>query len=93
MKLTAGKPNKGFPDVCMTPTPAGPVPVPYPNVNTSKIPAVAKTVMQTKGISSKGAEVLSKGKFPSGLNDKLRFSNKMDVKAPKVGRATMMLPK
>jgi hypothetical protein len=22
----------GFPDVCLTPTPAGPVPVPYPNI-------------------------------------------------------------
>ncbi|MFK7991866.1 MAG: DUF4150 domain-containing protein [Sandaracinaceae bacterium] len=22
----------GFPDVCLTPTPAGPVPIPYPNV-------------------------------------------------------------
>ncbi|NVB40147.1 DUF4150 domain-containing protein [Pseudenhygromyxa sp. WMMC2535] len=24
--------DTGFPDVCLTPTPAGPVPVPYPNV-------------------------------------------------------------
>lgn len=24
----------GFPDVCKTPTPAGPVPVPYPNITT-----------------------------------------------------------
>ncbi len=24
--------DMGFPDVCLTPTPAGPVPVPYPNV-------------------------------------------------------------
>jgi len=23
----------GFPDVCLTPTPAGPVPVPYPNIS------------------------------------------------------------
>jgi hypothetical protein len=24
--------DMGFPDVCLTPTPAGPVPVPYPNI-------------------------------------------------------------
>ena len=24
--------NMGFPDVCKTPTPAGPVPIPYPNI-------------------------------------------------------------
>lgn len=24
--------DMGFPDVCLTPTPAGPIPVPYPNV-------------------------------------------------------------
>jgi hypothetical protein len=26
--------NMAFPDVCNTPTPAGPVPVPYPNITT-----------------------------------------------------------
>lgn len=26
--------DTGFPDVCLTPSPAGPVPVPYPNVAT-----------------------------------------------------------
>jgi hypothetical protein len=32
----------GFPDVCLTPTPAGPVPVPYPNVAAAQmgVPAV-----------------------------------------------------
>ncbi len=24
--------DMGFPDVCLTPTPAGPIPVPYPNI-------------------------------------------------------------
>ena len=24
--------DMGFPDVCLTPTPAGPVPIPYPNI-------------------------------------------------------------
>lgn len=26
--------DTGFPDVCLTPTPAGPVPIPYPNIAT-----------------------------------------------------------
>jgi hypothetical protein len=26
--------DMGFPDVCLTPTPAGPVPIPYPNIAT-----------------------------------------------------------
>lgn len=25
--------NLGFPDVCLTPTPVGPVPIPYPNIS------------------------------------------------------------
>lgn len=32
----------GFPDVCLTPTPAGPIPMPYPNISTEMMgtPAV-----------------------------------------------------
>ncbi len=35
--------NLGFPDVCLTPTPAGPIPAPYPNiaVGTIAIPPTA----------------------------------------------------
>lgn len=29
--------DMGFPDVCLTPTPAGPVPIPYPNVATGNM--------------------------------------------------------
>jgi hypothetical protein len=29
--------DTGFPDVCLTPTPAGPVPVPYPNIATGSM--------------------------------------------------------
>ena len=38
--------DTGFPDVCLTPTPAGPVPIPYPNLATGPmgVPA-AYTVM------------------------------------------------
>lgn len=40
---TAGGMIMGFPDVCKTPTPAGPVPVPYPNTG---MPAAANPVTQ-----------------------------------------------
>ena len=30
----AGGMNLGFPDVCLTPTPIGPIPIPYPNTST-----------------------------------------------------------
>lgn len=35
----------GFPDVCLTPTPAGPVPIPYPNIamGPTAIPSQVKT--------------------------------------------------
>ena len=38
--------DTGFPDVCLTPTPAGPVPVPYPNVAQAQmgVPAVYKVL-------------------------------------------------
>jgi hypothetical protein len=38
--------DMGFPDVCLTPTPAGPVPVPYPNVAAAPmgVPAVYKVL-------------------------------------------------
>ena len=36
----------GFPDVCLTPTPVGPIPVPYPNVASQNMgtPAVTKVL-------------------------------------------------
>ena len=30
-----GSMNLGFPDVCLTPTPVGPIPIPYPNITVS----------------------------------------------------------
>lgn len=29
--------NFGFPDVCLTPTPVGPIPIPYPNISMSTV--------------------------------------------------------
>lgn len=38
--------DMGFPDVCLTPTPAGPVPIPYPNIamGPTAIPAYPKVL-------------------------------------------------
>ncbi|PKN63286.1 MAG: type VI secretion protein [Deltaproteobacteria bacterium HGW-Deltaproteobacteria-15] len=40
--------NLGFPDVCLTPSPVGPVPIPYPNMSmgpTTIPPTTAMTVL------------------------------------------------
>ncbi|MFN8588607.1 MAG: DUF4150 domain-containing protein [Candidatus Eisenbacteria bacterium] len=39
----------GFPDVCKTPTPAGPVPIPYPNVAMSSNLAQGSTTVKMDG--------------------------------------------
>ena len=46
--------NMGFPDVCLTPTPAGPVPIPYPNISTGATanPATTALTVLTDGMPS-----------------------------------------
>ena len=41
--------DTGFPDVCLTPTPAGPVPIPYPNIAAAQmgVPAVYKVLFMS----------------------------------------------
>src|SRR5436309_16021184 len=38
-----------FPDVCKTPTPAGPVPIPYPNIGKSADTSSGPTTVKTDG--------------------------------------------
>jgi hypothetical protein len=38
-----------FPDVCKTPTPAGPVPIPYPNIGKSGDTTSGPTTVKTDG--------------------------------------------
>ena len=38
-----------FPDVCKTPTPAGPVPIPYPNIGQSSNTSAGPTTVTTDG--------------------------------------------
>lgn len=45
-----------FPDVCKTPTPAGPVPIPYPNIGQS-----ADTTNGSKTVTIQGNETMLKG--------------------------------
>ena len=46
--------NMGFPDVCLTPTPVGPIPIPYPNVSTGATtnPATTALTVLTDGMPS-----------------------------------------
>lgn len=41
--------DTGFPDVCLTPTPAGPIPTPYPNITTGPmgVPAAYTTLFMS----------------------------------------------
>jgi len=50
----AGGMNLGFPDVCLTPTPVGPIPVPYPNMTTGATanPATTALTVLTDGMPS-----------------------------------------
>jgi hypothetical protein len=67
-----------FPDVCKTPTPGGPVPIPYPNIGQSsdtsggttkvKIDGEMAMVKGAKYPSSKGDEPGSAGGVVSGCN-------------------------
>lgn len=67
-----------FPDVCKTPSPGGPVPIPYPNIgqssDTSKGPKSVKTdgqmpmVKGAKYAKTSGDEAGSAGGLVSGVN-------------------------
>ncbi len=45
-----------FPDVCKTPTPGGPVPIPYPNIGKS-----SDTTNGTKKVKADGQMIMNKG--------------------------------
>lgn len=49
-----------FPDVCKTPTPAGPVPIPYPNIGKSSDTSQGSTTVKADGqmIMIKGAKYM-----------------------------------
>lgn len=53
----SGGMNTVFPDVCKTPTPGGPVPIPYPNIGTSGDTSQGSTSVKADGqmIMLKGA--------------------------------------
>jgi uncharacterized Zn-binding protein involved in type VI secretion len=49
-----------FPDVCKTPTPAGPVPIPYPNIGKSSDTSQGTSTVEADGnmIMNKGAKYM-----------------------------------
>jgi len=74
----SGGMSMAFPDVCKTPTPAGPVPIPYPNIgqasDTSEGPSSVKTdgqmpmVKGAKYSRSSGDEAGTAGGVLSSVN-------------------------
>lgn len=59
-----------FPDVCKTPTPGGPVPIPYPNIGKSSDTTQGTTTIEADGnmIMNKGAKyVISSGDEPGNI--------------------------
>ncbi|MRG96652.1 S41 family peptidase [Polyangium spumosum] len=42
--------NLGFPDVCLTPTPVGPVPIPYPNIAMNAQASVFSPIVKVSGV-------------------------------------------
>ncbi|HIW00118.1 MAG TPA: DUF4150 domain-containing protein [Candidatus Desulfovibrio intestinipullorum] len=63
--LTVGSgQTMGMPDTCLTPTPAGPVPTPYPNIATSAMcPSAAATILMggTPTINQMASLAMSSG--------------------------------
>lgn len=67
---TSGGMSPVFPDVCKTPTPGGPVPVPYPNIGKAADTVAGPTTVTTNGSMpmTKGAQyALTTGDEPGTL--------------------------
>ncbi len=74
----SGGMSMAFPDVCKTPSPAGPIPIPYPNIgqasDTSQGPTTVKTdgempmVKGAKYMKSSGDEAGTAGGVMSSVN-------------------------
>ncbi len=92
----------GFPDVCKTPSPAGPIPIPYPNTGqlTTADGVIDKVLVESKEVvvessklpNSQGDEAGTAGGVVSGKNmDQVTFkqySSKVIAKGKKVVFAT-----
>lgn len=51
--------DMGFPDVCLTPSPAGPVPIPYPNIamGPTAIPSQPKVLIMCMPVHNMGTTI------------------------------------
>ena len=64
----AGGMNMGFPDCCLTPTPVGPIPIPYPNLSTGATFNPATTALTVLCDAMPSLNQMSMGMLSSGDN-------------------------
>ena len=70
--------SKAFPDKCKTPSPAGPVPIPYPNIGTS-----SDTAKGSKTVKIEGKEVKVKDSaFKASTGDEAGTSENSGADMP-----------
>lgn len=70
-----------FPDVCETPTPGGPIPIPYPNISQS-----SDTAKGSKRVKMDGNPIMLKGsKFKTSEGDEPGNEERVGVVMPKNG--------
>lgn len=60
--------NMGLPDVCLTPTPVGPIPIPYPNISTGATTNPATSVLTVLSDGMPSLNQMSMGTISNGDN-------------------------
>ncbi len=79
--------SPAFPDVCKTPSPAGPIPIPYPNIAKS-----SDTAKGTKKVKVDGAEVMIEGaNFSTSVGDEAGTAGGGVVSNTTKGKAEFVL--
>lgn len=79
--------STAFPDVCKTPTPGGPVPIPYPNVAQSK-----DTAQGSKKVKADGNPIMLKGSnFSTSTGDEAGSAGGGVVSNTTKGKAEFVL--
>lgn len=60
--------NMGFPDVCNTPSPVGPVPIPYPNISMGLTANPGTACMKLMIMAMPAHNLMTKGTISNGDN-------------------------
>jgi hypothetical protein len=71
-----------YPDVCKTPTPGGPLPIPFPNISTND---GARTEVGTKKVKVSGKTVMKGSKMSSSMGDEAGAAAKKGVISSRQG--------